>query len=542
MFDYIIIGAGSAGCVLANRLSANKDTKSSPSTVLLIEAGGKDKKLEIHVPAGYGKLNYSDVDWGYYTEPQNNVNNRKMYQPRGKTLGGSSSTNAMAYIRGHKLDYDRWETMGATGWNYAACLPYFKKSEHNEQLQDEFHGTNGELNVTFAQQFKTPLADAFVEACAENNIPKIIDVNGTQQNGAGMFQYTIKNGERHSAAKAFLKPILQRKNLTIKTNALVQRILIENDIAVGVEIVVNGKLEQIKVRKEIILCAGAFGSPQILMLSGVGDGAELSKIGIAVKKELPGVGKNLHDHLFYGISALSKWKGTLNNINLPFNQFRHTLAWLFQRKGPLTTSPLEAVAFFKTDENLAQPDLQLHFAPAHLGNNANLAAGADFYNPKTYPKTDGFTILPSLIQPKSRGYVSLQSKNPNEAPIIQPNYLEHPDDLKTLVKGYHKVKSIIESKAFKSFTDGVNFPEKIESEADIESHIKKVVESIYHPVGTCKMGTDTMSVVDAELRVHGIKNLRVADASIMPQIISGNTNAPTIMIAERAAEFINGNG
>jgi len=542
MFDYIIIGAGSAGCVLANRLSANKDTKSSPSTVLLIEAGGKDKKLEIHVPAGYSKLNYSDVDWGYYTEPQNNVNNRKMYQPRGKTLGGSSSTNAMAYIRGHKLDYDRWETMGATGWNYAACLPYFKKSEHNEQLQDEFHGTNGELNVTFAQQFKTPLADAFVEACAENNIPKIIDVNGAQQNGAGMFQYTIKNGERHSAAKAFLKPILQRKNLTIKTNALVQRILIENDIAVGVEIVVNGKLEQIKVRKEIILCAGAFGSPQILMLSGVGDGAELSKIGIAVKKELPGVGKNLHDHLFYGISALSKWKGTLNNINLPFNQFRHTLAWLFQRKGPLTTSPLEAVAFFKTDENLAQPDLQLHFAPAHLGNNANLAAGADFYNPKTYPKTDGFTILPSLIQPKSRGYVSLQSKNPNEAPIIQPNYLEHPDDLKTLVKGYHKVKSIIESKAFKSFTDGVNFPEKIESEADIESHIKKVVESIYHPVGTCKMGTDTMSVVDAELRVHGIKNLRVADASIMPQIISGNTNAPTIMIAERAAEFIIGNG
>jgi len=542
MFDYIIIGAGSAGCVLANRLSANKDTKSSPSTVLLIEAGGKDKKLEIHVPAGYGKLNYSDVDWGYYTEPQNNVNNRKMYQPRGKTLGGSSSTNAMAYIRGHKLDYDRWETMGATGWNYAACLPYFKKSEHNEQLQDEFHGTNGELNVTFAQQFKTPLADAFVEACAENNIPKIIDVNGAQQNGAGMFQYTIKNGERHSAAKAFLKPILQRKNLTIKTNALVQRILIENDIAVGVEIVVNGKLEQIKVRKEIILCGGAFGSPQILMLSGVGDGAELSKISIAVKKELPGVGKNLHDHLFYGISALSKWKGTLNNINLPFNQFLHTLAWLFQRKGPLTTSPLEAVAFFKTDENLAQPDLQLHFAPAHLGNNANLAAGADFYNPKTYPKTDGFTILPSLIQPKSRGYVSLQSKNPNEAPIIQPNYLEHPDDLKTLVKGYHKVKSIIESKAFKSFTDGVNFPEKIESEADIESHIKKVVESIYHPVGTCKMGTDTMSVVDAELRVHGIKNLRVADANIMPQIISGNTNAPTIMIAERAAEFIIGNG
>ncbi len=533
MFDYIIIGAGSAGCVLANRLSEDKN-----NSVLLIEAGGKDKKLEIHVPAGYGKLNYSNVDWGYYTEPQEHVNNRKMYQPRGKTLGGSSSTNAMAYIRGHKLDYDRWQTLGAKGWNYAACLPYFKKSEHNEQLQDEFHGNSGELNVTFAQKFKTPLADAFVEGCAENKIPKIIDVNGAEQFGAAMFQYTIKNGERHSAAKAFLKPIFDRKNLIVKTKTLVQRILIENDIAIGVEILMNEKLEQIKARKEIILCAGAFGSPQILMLSGIGEGAELSKLGIALKKELMGVGRNLHDHLFYGISALSKWKGTLNNVNLPFNQFRHTLAWLFQRKGPLTTSPLEAVAFFKTDENLAQPDLQLHFAPAHIGNDTNLADGADFYNPKTYPKTDGFTILPSLIQPKSRGYVALQSKNPNDAPIIQPNYLSHPDDLKILVKGYYKVKSIIESKAFKPFTNGVNFPGKISSEADIESHIKKVVESIYHPVGTCKMGTDAMSVVDSELCVHGIKNLRVADASVMPQIISGNTNAPTIMIAERAADFI----
>lgn len=533
MFDYIIIGAGSAGCVVANRLSANPK-----NTVLLIEAGNKDKKLEIHVPAAYSKLNYSTVDWGYYTEPQPHVNNRKMYQPRGKTLGGSSSTNAMAYIRGHKLDYDRWETMGATGWNYAACLPYFKKSEHNEQLHDDFHGTTGELNVTFALQHKTPLADAFIDACVENKIPRIIDVNGAEQHGAALFQYTIKNGERHSAAKAFLKPIQDRKNLTVKTNAHVQRILIENDTAVGVEIVVNEKLEQIKARKEIILCAGAFGSPQILMLSGIGDGAELSEMGIEVKKELPGVGKNLHDHLFYGISALSKWKGTLNNVNLPFNQFRHTLAWLFQRKGPLTTSPLEAVAFFKTANNLPQPDLQLHFVPAHIGNDTHLAAGADFYNPKTYPKTDGFTILPSLIQPKSRGYVALRSKNPNDAPIIQPNYLTHPDDLQTLIKGYYKVKAIIESEAFKPFTAGVSFPEKIDSEAEIISHIQKTLESIYHPVGTCKMGQDAMSVVDPELRVYGVKNLRVADASVMPQVISGNTNAPTIMIAERAAEFL----
>ncbi len=533
MFEYIIIGAGSAGCVLANRLSANPN-----NSVLLIEAGGKDKKLEIHVPAGYGKLNYSNVDWGYYSEPQEHVNNRKMYQPRGKTLGGCSSTNAMAYIRGHRLDYDRWETMGATGWNYDAVLPYFKKSEHNEQLHDKFHGTEGELNVTFPQQFKTPLADAFIEACAENGIPKIIDVNGAEQEGAAMFQYTIKNGERHSTAKAFLKPILHRKNLTVKTNALVQRILIENDTATGVEIKINGKVELIKARKEVILCAGAFGSPQILMLSGVGDANELSKLGIEVKKELQGVGKNLHDHVFYGISALSHWKGTLNNVNLPFNQFKHTLNWLFKRKGPLTTSPLEAVAFFKTDSSLAQPDLQLHFAPAHIGNDSNLAAGADFYNPKTYPKTDGFTILPSLIQPKSRGYVALRSKNPNDAPIIQPNYLEHPDDLKTLVNGYNKVKSIIESKAFEAYTDGVSYPEKIETEADIVAHIKKIAECIYHPVGTCKMGCDAMSVVDPELRVYGIKNLRVADASVMPQIISGNTNAPTIMIGERAADFI----
>lgn len=533
MFDYIIIGAGSAGCVLAQRLSENPAHR-----VLLIEAGGKDKKMEIHIPAAYGKLNYSNVDWGFYTEPQSGLNNRKMYQPRGKTLGGSSSTNAMAYIRGHRNDYDLWEKLGAQGWGYKDVLPFFKKSECNEQIDDNFHGTKGLLNVTFAKQYRTPLAEAFVSGCIENNIPENRDCNGAEQSGAGFFQFTIKGGKRHSTAQAFLVPALHRRNLKVMTNTLVQRILIENDKVVGVEVKTNTGFQTIKADKEIILCGGAFASPQILMLSGVGAKDELKKHGIELKKELAGVGNNLHDHLFFGVSCLSNWKGTLNNVLKPINQTKHLLNYFINKKGPLTISPLEAYAFFKSDETKTQPDIQFHFAPAHLGNEKNLAAGADIYNPATYPKTDGFTILPSLIQPKSRGYVKLRSNNPSDAPIIQPNYLAEEADCDILIKGFHAAKAVIESKAVSAFTRGINYPTKYVSDDDILAHIRKTVESIYHPVGTCKMGDDVLSVVDSQLRVHGVENLRVADASVMPQIISGNTNAACIMIGERCAEFI----
>lgn len=536
MFNYIIIGAGSAGCVLANRLSENP-----ANSVLLIEAGGKDSKLEIKIPAAYGKLNYSNVDWGYYSEPQTFVDNRKMYQPRGKTLGGSSSTNAMAYIRGHRNDYDRWETLGAKGWAYKDVLPFFKKSEHNEQIHNDYHGSDGLLNVTSAKHFRTPLAEAFVKGCVENKIPENQDCNGAEQLGAGFFQFTIKNGKRHSTASAFLVPALNRKNLTVMTNALVSRIIIENDKAVGVEIKTKTGTQLIKADKEIILSAGAFGSPQILMLSGVGSKQDLKKHGIELKKELEGVGNNLHDHVFYGVSSLSNWKGTLNDVLKPMNQLKHLLNFFINKKGPFTISPLEAYAFLNSDDTQTQPDIQFHFAPAHLGTEKELANGADIYNTDTYPKTDGFTILPSLIQPKSRGYVALRSNNPSDAPIIQPNYLSEEADRDLLLKGFHKAKAVIESSAFAPFTKGINYPTRYVSEDDIMAHIRKTLECIYHPVGTCKMGKDELSVVDSELRVHGIENLRVADASVMPQIISGNTNATCIMIGERCATFVLGN-
>ena len=531
--DYIIIGAGSAGCVLAQRLSENPAHR-----VLLIEAGGKDKKMELHIPAAYGKLNYSNVDWGFYTEPQSFVDNRKMYQPRGKTLGGSSSTNAMAYIRGNRNDYDLWEKLGVKGWSYNEVLPFFKKSEHNEQIADNFHGTKGLLNVTYAKQYRTPLAEAFVKGCVENNIPENQDCNGEEQFGTGFFQFTIKDGKRHSTAQAFLVPALNRKNLTVMTDTLVHRILIENDKAVGVEVKTKAGFQTIKADKEIILSAGAFASPQILMLSGVGAKDELKKHGIELKKELTGVGNNLHDHLFFGVSCLSNWKGTLNDVLKPMNQAKHLLNYFINKKGPLTISPLEAYAFFKSDKTKPQPDIQFHFAPAHLGTEKELAAGADIYKPSTYPKTDGFTILPSLIQPKSRGYVALRSKNSSDAPIIQPNYLAEEADRDILIKGFHAAKEVIESNAVSAFTKGINYPTKYVSDDDILSHIRKTVESIYHPVGTCKMGDAELSVVDSELRVHGIENLRVADASVMPQIVSGNTNAACIMIGERCADFI----
>jgi choline dehydrogenase len=335
MYDYIIIGAGSAGCVLANRLSEDPSVK-----VLLLEAGERDTKLEIHIPAAYGKLNYTKVDWSYYTEPQTHVDDRKMYQPRGKTLGGSSSTNAMAYVRGNRQDYDDWAKMGAKGWDYAGVLPYFKKSENNEQIQNDYHGHGGFLNVTFAQQYKTPLADAFVAGCVEQGIPETKDYNGAEQMGASAFQFTIKDGKRHSTAQAFLKPVLGRKNLTVVTGAHVKQIVIENNRAKGVEILKNGSVETFEAQREVLLSAGSFGSPQILMLSGIGSKEELQKHKIEIKKELEGVGKNLHDHLMFGISNLSTWKGTLNNVLKPLNQLKHLVNYLINKKGPFTISPL----------------------------------------------------------------------------------------------------------------------------------------------------------------------------------------------------------
>lgn len=528
-FDYIIIGAGSAGCVLANRLSEDNNNK-----VLLLEAGGRDKKLEIHIPGAYTKLNRTDVDWAFWTTAQKSIGNRKLYIPRGKTLGGSSSTNAMAYVRGNKADYDEWASFGNKGWSFEEVLPYFKKSEHNEQFGGDYHGWEGLLNVTQAQQ-PSPLAEAFIEACGQIGIPQNLDYNGEEQLGASFLQFTIKKNKRHSTAAAFLKPAMKRSNLTVRTNSLVKSILIENGKAVGVEVMTdNQRSERINCSKEVILSAGTIQSPQILMLSGIGDPIELGKQGINIIHALPGVGKNLQDHVWTGVSASTDIPSG-NALLSPINMANALLQHLLFKKGPLNNSPLEANAFINLANNSSRPDIQFHFVPIGIADDYS----TDIYNINSFPRKSGIGVMAILLRPESRGYVGLKTSNAKDQPIIHPNVLDEPKDRQVLLAGLRKVIELIDTPAFKTYCpDGISLPKNPSDEDSLNEHINKSLETLYHPVGTCKMGNDAMSVVDDQLRVHGIRSLRVVDASIMPTIVSGNTNAPTIMIAEKAADLI----
>lgn len=533
-FDYIIIGAGSAGCVLANRLSKN-----SSHQVLILEAGGPNTNVNIHIPGAYAKLHHTKVNWNLWTEPQAHVLNRKMYLPRGKTLGGSSAINAMVYVRGNRADYDEWAALGNAGWSYEEVLPYFMRSENNEAIERMdagYHGKDGELNVSFSNKFKTPFADAFVAACAAVGIPENPDYNGAKQAGASISQCTIKDGKRCSGAAAFLKPILKRSNLTAITSAHVSKIIFDQKKAKGVEYIRHGKKQTVFANKEIILAAGAFQSPQLLMLSGIGDQKVLQAHGIDKIHELKGVGQNLQDHLFFPIGCEANVQEGINQYLPMLKQIKPAWDYFVHKKGAFTATLLEAMAFLNIDGKEEPVNLQLHFAPIWLGKDYHY----NMYDIKTLPAVDGFTILPTLLHPKSRGFVTLHSNDPMAAPVIQPNFLQEKEDLDVLVKGLKLALKILDQAPFKKYTKTLAPKLDLPSEDALVQHIKKSLETVYHPVGTCKMGHDEMAVVDHELKVHGVENLRVVDASIMPKIVSGNTNAPTFMIAEKAADMILG--
>ncbi len=525
-YDFIIIGGGSAGCVLADKLSA-----CGRYQVCLLEAGPRDKHWSIHLPLGVIELMKSKtLNWQFNSSPESTQNNRQIFNPRGKTLGGSSAINAMLYIRGQKEDYDHWAQLGNDQWSFDKVLPYFKATQHQERGESELHGVNGALNVADSRS-KIPVGDDFIRAAQQAGYPYNEDFNGFQQEGIGYYQVTQKKGQRHSAAAAFLTPNLSRANLTVITDALVQKIILENKKATAVTVKVQGKLQQLTASKEIILSAGAFNSPQLLMLSGIGPQEELTQHNINLIHELKGVGQNLQDHVDVMVVNHHHRSDLL--------AYRPKAAWWFikqvwqyisKRRGILTSSVAEAGGFIKSDPRLARPDLQLHFIPAamddHGRNNKMLL-------------NYGISLHTCMLRPKSRGFVALNGRNPNLHPKIQLNMLSHPEDQQLMIKAVKIARNILAQSPLAENNGAEILPGKnCQTDDEILDFIKNKANTIYHPVGTCKMGNDEWAVVDQTLKVHGLENLRVVDASIMPTLISGNTNAPTMMIAAKAADDI----
>jgi choline dehydrogenase len=518
--DYVIVGAGSAGCALANRLTEDSNVK-----VLLLEAGGPDKRQKIQIPAAFQKLFKTECDWAYETEELEHMNRRRMFWPRGRVLGGSSSINAMVYSRANHSDHDRFGELGVEGWSYDDILPYYKKSENNERGPSEFHGVGGELNVADLRCVN-PLTHRFVEAAQDAGLKYNGDFNGASQEGVGYLQVTQKNGKRHSAAAAFLKPALSRPNLAVETGAHVKRLLFDKNKVVGVEFVQDGRAEQARVNREVILSGGAINSPQTLMLSGVGPADHLRAMDIPVVVDLPGVGQNLMDHLLIGVEYECREPIGLHKAD----NVKNILNYMLFKKGPLTSSVAEAAAFLKIGSHRGAPNIELVFAPVFYMDNG-------FGNPDLH----GFSIGVALQKPESRGHIRLKSKDPFVAPAIQPNYLASEADLAAGVEGVKLAREIFGSRHFNRFRGKEWWPGEVsKSDDDFADHIRQTAETIYHPVGTCKMGNDSTAVVDDRLRARGVDGLRVVDASVIPFQITGHTNAPTIAIAEKAADLIKG--
>jgi choline dehydrogenase-like flavoprotein len=523
VFDYVIAGGGSAGCVLAGRLTEDPAVR-----VCLLEAGGSGDSWVVNTPAAVVLMVPSRLNnWAFETVPQPGLGGRRGYQPRGRALGGSSAINAMVYIRGHRSDYDRWAALGNTGWSYADVLPYFRRAENNEALGGEYHGRGGPLNVA-NRRTGNPYPEIFLEAAQQAGFAPNPDFNGAEQEGVGLYQVTQRNGERWSAARAYLQPHLSRPNLKVFTGARATRVLFEGKRAAGIEYLLGRERKTVNARAEVIVSGGALQSPQLLMLSGIGDGAELQKFGIPVAQHLPGVGRNLRDHVDYVFSYREHSLELFGaSIGGGLRLLREIARYRAERRGMITTNFAEAGGFLKTLPGAAAPDIQLHFV---IGTVDDHARKLHFGH--------GYSLHVCLLRPGSAGRVALASADPLAAPSIDPNFYGEAEDLETMVRAFKLARRILDAPALASRPRRDMFAAGVRTDDGIRATLRERSDTIYHPVGSCRMGVDSLAVVDPQLRVRGVEGLRVVDASVMPDLIGGNTNAPTLMIAEKAVDLI----